>query len=327
MLQEHTEGGNTAGEFSGADDLKELAGTEALKPPSAERQIKAHEIGIASATFYPDWEPGEAGEDPSAVKVRGDIALQTFHEAMADGYQVAVVDGGSSPAFLEALGKTGVTVETEKERGMSASRRQAFESISGADDVKVICWTEPEKLSMVRDCISEAIKPIEAGEADIVVPRRDAEAFATYPDYQVKFEQDSNHLWNDILRRHHLMPEDAPDLDAWIGPRVFRNDPDIVALFEGKYKFVGETQSGLKQDAPELWPNALFLPLVAALKKGYRVVGADVPYRHPAEQTAMEQDSDAFRQKRVVQQENILKTTVHFVRLLEENPSARIESF
>lgn len=158
-----------------------------------------------------------------------------------------------------------------------------------------------------------------------MVPRRDDEAFATYPDYQVEFEQTSDRLWNDILRRHHLLPKDAPDLDAWIGPRFFKNDPEIVELFKGKYEFVSETQSKLKQGAAELWPNALFLPLVAALHQGYRVKSVDVPYRHPAEQTANEQDSEAFREKRRVQQENILKTTVHFIRYLEDSPNARIK--
>jgi hypothetical protein len=287
--------------------------------------INPHEVGIASTTFYPGWYPSEAGENPSADKVRGDIALATFSEAHGKGYQTVIVDGGSSSGFLDALGETGVAIEAERDRGMSASRRQAFEAVSSLEGVNVICWTEPEKVSIVKDCIPYALQPILSGEADIVVPRRDDESFATYPDYQVEFETTSNHLWNNILRRHGLLPEDAQDLDAWIGPRFFKNDPDIVKLFVDKYEFIYDVQSGLKKDAPELWPNALFLPIVAALKQGYRVVGVNVPYRHPAEQTAFEQDNDTFRQKRAYQQENILKTTVHFVRYLEENPASRIK--
>lgn len=287
--------------------------------------INPHEVGIASTTFYPAWYPGEAGNNPSADKIRGDIALTTFGEAHGQGYQAVVVDGGSSPEFREALGKTGVAIESEKQRGMSASRRQAFESVSALDDVSIICWTEPEKISIVRDCMPYAVRPIVDGEADIVVPGRDKEALATYPAYQVEFETTSNRIWNNILRRHGLLPQDAPDLDAWIGPRLFRNDPEIAKLFETKYEYVADTQSGLKKDTPELWPNALFLPLVAALKQGYRVIGVDVPYRHPAEQTDLERDNEAFRQKRAFQQATILKTTVHFVRLLEDNPSARIK--
>jgi hypothetical protein len=285
------------------------------------------EIGIATTTFYPGWYPGETGDSPTADKIRGDIALVTIGEAMKKGYQSVVVDGGSATEFLDSLNKTGVAVETEKERGMSASRRQAFEAVSGLEGVSIVCWTEPEKTSIVADCIPYAVQPLINGDADIVIPGRNAEAFATYPEYQVDFETTSNILWNNILRRHDLLPEDAPDLDAWIGPRFFRNDPDIVRLFEDRYEFAADTLSGLKKDAPELWPNALFLPIVAALKSGYRVLGVDVPYRHPAQQTAFEQDSEEFRKKRAVQQENILKTTIHFIRLLEDNPHARIKQF
>ncbi|MBW3538311.1 hypothetical protein KY386_02345 [Candidatus Parcubacteria bacterium] len=289
-----------------------------------EKLIEGNEIGVATATFYPNWEPGGVDENASVDKVRGDLALKAISAAVANGYQVVVVDGGSSEAFMRAVRDLGADIQDELERGMSASRRQAFEAVSGLDGVKVICWTEPEKVSMTQDCIAEAVQPILNGEADIVVPRRDDAAFATYPDYQANFEKTSNHVWNDILRRHNLLPADAPDIDAWIGPRFFRNDQEIVELFKGRYEFISETQSGLKQDAPELWPNALFLPLVSALHKGYRVRGVDVPYRHPTEQAANEKDSDVFRQKRATQQENILKTTIHFIRYLEENPNARI---
>lgn len=289
-----------------------------------ERLIDGKEIGVATTTFYPNWEPGDGGETPSIDKVRGDLALKAINAATANGYQIVVVDGGSSEAFVHAVNDLGVDVQGEVERGMSSSRRQAFEVVSGLEGVKVICWTEPEKVSITQDCIARAVQPILDGDADIVVPTRDEDAFGTYPDYQADFEKTSNHLWNDILRRHDLLSDDAAEIDAWIGPRFFRNDPKIVQLFKEKYEFISDTQSGLKQDAPELWPNALFLPLVAALHKGYKVQGVDVPYRHPAEQTAIEQDSDVFRQKRATQQENILKTTIHFVRYLEENPHARI---
>lgn len=294
-------------------------------PKTRERLIEGHEIGVATATFYPTWEKSsDVSPDASVDQVRGDLALETIHAAIENGYQLAVVDGGSSPDFIEMLGLMGVAVEAEREKGMSASRRQAFEIVSEMDGVEVICWTEPEKLAITRDCIKEAVKPIIDGRADIVVPRRDDEAFATYPEYQVKFEKASNHLWNDILKRHRLLPEDAEELDAWIGPRLFKNDPDIVDLFMGKYEYTSDVQSGLRRDAPELWPNAIFLPLVAALHKGYRVMSVDIPYRHPASQTANEQDSEAFRAKRATQQENILKTTIHFIRHLEDSSRSRM---
>lgn len=58
---------------------------------------------MATTTFYPSWEPGPSDANASADKVRGDLALKTIKAAADNGYQIAVVDGGSSPAFLEAV--------------------------------------------------------------------------------------------------------------------------------------------------------------------------------------------------------------------------------
>jgi glycosyltransferase involved in cell wall biosynthesis len=291
-----------------------------------ERLIEGHRIGIATATRYPNWQGGETRPDDetSTDKIRGDLALETIKAALNNGYQIVVVDGGSSEAFVEAVRALGVTIQEEEERGMSAGRRQAFRAVSGLEGVDVVCWTEPEKVSFVQDCITEDVLRAFDDGADIVVPRRNEEAFASYPDYQADFERESNRVWNDILRRHGLLVEDAPDLDAWIGPRIIRNDPKILEMFMHEREFVSEIQSGLKQDAPGLWPDALFLPLIEALYRGLKIVGVDVPYAHPKKQTANEQDSEEFRKKRAAQQENILKVTIFFIHYLENERRGRL---
>lgn len=310
--------------------------TESGPSPSTHETSQSHEIfdphtlGIATATFYPTWSPElpAEGEEASPDKVRGDLALETIQAAIEQGYQIAVVDGGSSPAFQEALRLTAATVEDERERGMSASRRQAFESVSTMDGVEVICWTEPEKISMVRDCMELAVQPIVDGEADIVVTHR--MSLDSYPDYQAEFETTSNTAWNGMLRRRGLLSENDPDLDGWSGPRIFRNDPEIVELFMDKYKYKSE-HSARSQDETELWPNAIFLPIVAALDKGLRVKSVDVPYEHPAVQTANEVDSDAFRAKRARQKKVILAATRHLLHLQHydgvENDSTQLRRF
>jgi hypothetical protein len=289
----------------------------------AERQQIVDQVGIATATMYPSWQPGEPAE-LTADKVRGDLALTTVNLAREQGYKVVVVDGGSSSEFVQALQATGAIVETQTEKGMSAGRRQAFQSVSQLDNVSVVCWTEPEKVSMIRDCLAETAKAVLDDQADIAVPSRDEAAFATYPDYQAEFEQESNRDWNRILQRHDILPASAEPIDAWIGPRVFKNEPDVLKLFMERYQFAGEQQSGLGKDHPDLWSNAIFLPIIAALAKRYRVKSIPVPYRHPAEQTAIERDSPEFRAKRALQQKSIMTASIHFIRLLEGNPDSRL---
>lgn len=291
--------------------------------PVPETEVKPRSIVIATTTFYPNY------PEDDVDKVRGNLALQAIKEAREKGYQVSLVDGGSSPDFkLAAKGIKGITVHPELERGMSASRRQAFVEASELDGAKVICWTEPEKVSIVRDCLPEAIVSILKGEADIVVPSRDDKAFRTYPDYQVEEEKGANRRWNATLRARGFLSEDSPDLDVWFGPKFFRNDPKIITLFLHRYEF---RERGLKLDEiirPELWPNATFLPIVAALHHGFRVKSVPVPYMHPKEQTEIEVNNPEFVRKRDVQRKNVIGSTIHFIRMLEgkEGKETRLKS-
>lgn len=291
-----------------------------------ERESIANRVGVTTATMYPDWYPGEIpeGQEPTVDKLRGDLALQTIGSTLEQGFSTVVVDGGSSPAFLEALGGTTAVVLSQEEQGMSLGRQQAFKAAAELDNVEVIAWLEPEKLSLATDGLIDPSKAILDGEADIVVPIRDQAAFDSYPDYQTGFEQESNRLFNSLLRRFDLYPKDAPDIDAWFGPRFFKNTPQMLELFTKNYEFTADKQTGLARKAPGLWANALFLPLVAALHEGYRIGGVPVDYRHPADQTALEQNSPAFEEKRSFQQKSILFTVVHFIRMLEGQGTPRL---
>jgi hypothetical protein len=294
-----------------------------------ERENTARQIGIATATFYPGWKPLPEGATRSKEDVaglRGDLAIQMIARAKEQGFQIGVVDGGSSDEFKTVLeDRFGVVTSEERQRGMSPSRRQAFTEVSSMEDVKVVAWTEPEKISVV-DNLIKAAKPILEGEADVVVPRRDTEAFATYPDYQADWENRANHDYNSLLKEAGLLPDDAEEIDAWFGVRLMKNDPDIIKIFTHPWEL---DQSEQKYDNgkmdPELWPNAIFLPVVAvlwrdkALGQSPRVVSVPVDYRHPAEQTAMEQNSPAFEAKREQQYNNIIGATEALVQVLEHD--------
>lgn len=291
---------------------------------SPEHEVDPKSIGIASTTLYKNWYPGPPVPNHFIVdKIRGDLALETFKEAMLKKFQITVIDGGSSETFIQELVAQNIPfTKQEKEKpSMSGGRRQAFKEISGRDGVKVIVWTEPEKISIARDALPKAVLPILQGTADVVIPKRDKVAFATYPDYQTRYEQKANRLWNNILREHKLLPQDAEDLDVWFGPRFFKNDPEIVQTFLDKYEFNKHERKLDEIVNPDLWPNATFLPVISALHKGLRIVNVPVHYTHPAEQTAIEIDNDIFRRKRDIQYKNIIVSTIHFIRTLENDPN------
>ncbi len=320
-------------------------------PPLVERALN-HSIGIATTTFYREWFPGEVDyltiKDPRirTDKVRGDLAIQMLTEAHSRGFQLIVVDGGSSPEFQDALRNLGIPMQQEekdeqKKTTMSGSRRQAMREVSKLEGVEVIAWTEPEKISFVKDILPEVAKPILVGEADIVIPKRDTESFATYPDYQAAYEQRANELWNEILRRHPpehpLLSQGDEDLDMWFGPRLIRKGKDakILELFMQRHNYyripnLSDTDTNEQQQRefdqiynPELWPDATFLPVIEALHAGLRVKSVLVHYEHPQAQTASEQDSEDFRRKRDIQYKNIVIATMNLILQLEGNPKSR----
>lgn len=289
------------------------------KGNSVEQEINPRSIAIVTTTFYKTFS-GENRDTSDDDELRGELALKTLSLAKEKGYQIALVDGGSSSAFLEQLQRAGITPSSQKIAGMSESRQQGFEEASKLEGVEFICWIEPERISIIKDCLLEAVRPLRDGRADVVVPKRDSESLKTYPDYQAESEQRANKIWNAILKKQGLLPEEAEDLDVWFGPKLFKNDPELVKIFLERYEF---KKRNLKLDEivrPGMWSNSNFFPIVNALAKGYRVMSVSVPYRHPAEQTRLEQDSDEYRRKREAAFRDITTSAIHLVRLLKKDP-------
>lgn len=294
-----------------------LVGASPYHPPEAPETI-----GIATATRYPSWQPNKVTPEG----IRGNLALKMTLSAIDVGHSVVVVDGGSSDEFLTRLVSTGAIVQTEQEASMSGARRQALTTLAGLPGIAILGWGEPEKTS-IPACIPEIVEPIREKGARLVVPKRGIESFATYPDYQVHHEVMSNATFDRILREADLW-NDPSKLDTWIGPRFFPNDPAMLELFMDKYTYTDpESQQHPLKNNLELWPNALFLPVIAALHKGYRVAAPRIPYQHPFEQTASERDSEALRGKRAFQEDLILDASRRFIRYLNGDPSAGIASF
>lgn len=292
-----------------------------LRPTEIE-PFNPRDIAVATTTFYKGWAPLAEGATREAGDVdgnRGDLALKMLTEAQRQGFQLAVVDGGSSDAFRATLANViGKPASDEQQRGMSQSRRQVFGEASALNEARVVAWIEPEKVAMAQgDNLKKAAAPILSGEADVVLPKRDATAFASYPEHQVPWEQDANRQFNDILRTNGLLPEDAEDLDAWFGPRLFKNTPEVTKFFMHQWER-DDTHPDQKEKTmePELWAGAIFLPVVAKLYEDRlngnppSVVSVPVDYVHPREQKEFEEaNEEIFGPKREQQSQNILGAT------------------
>lgn len=280
-------------------------------------------ITIITTTFYRRWVPGQLQWNPDdqvtpdvVDKVRGDLAIETITTGAEKGAKVIVVDGVNNRPFRQALDRRNVLIFNETDRGMSSGRQQGFQIANTMPDGIANLWIEPEKISIVEDCLEPLMSPIFRNEADMTIPLRGDEAFSTYPDYQVEDERESNRLWNDLLRAEGLLPSEHSGYDVWIGPRGWNRD--ITGLFLKRYKVTDPEASLIR---PDEYCNAIFFPVVAALVEGRKVLSVIVPYRHPEIQKAIEQNSPVFRAKRKHQQTTILETTKEYLALLRGESS------
>lgn len=289
-------------------------------------------VSIITTTFYSRWRPGELQWHPGELvtpevsdKVRGDLAIQTICAGADRGVKVIVVDGTGDLPFRKAsqrLDKRKISIHNEVDKGMSPSRQQGFRIAYAMPDGTAFLWTEPEKVSLVKrheddaDCLEPLMIPIIQNLADMTIPFRNDESFATYPDYQADYEQESNRRWNDLLETEGVLPPGHARFDVWKGPRGWHRD--ITGLFLRKYR---STDPDARLVKPEEYFNAIFLPVITALVESKRVLSIQVPYRHPEIQKAIEQGSREFREKRKYQQESILETTREYLALLRGEPS------
>lgn len=285
--------------------------------PSIEKERNSS-LCIVTATYYPSWYEGEL-TTVSSDKIRGDLALELLMKAKEKGYQISLSDG-SNTEFRKALDDLGIKYIQEQGATAGDARRDALAKTAQLSGVKVVCETEPEKVSIVTDCLDEAYAKVADREADIVVPKRDQESFSTYPAYQAREEQTSNELYNRILRKHGLL-KNAQDIDFWIGVRVFANRPEVVDLFERKYEYTKAERRIDQIIEPDTYSNPLFFPVVEALHRGLRVESVNVRYVHPKIQTDFEEGKPEFERKRDIQRRAITTELVHFIKHLESKES------
>lgn len=279
-------------------------------------------VAIVTGTFYPNWYKGDVREPLSSDKLRGDLALESFHACRENNFRLIVIDGGSSTDFQETLRSNDITFFPQEQKGGSGpARRQGIKYAQTLNEVKVIGQTEPEKISIFFDCAKIASLPILRGEADIVMPSRYPEGFSTYPKLQAEQEQKANKLYNAILRRYGLLKTEDRDLDIYWGQSFFANKPEITILFENIYQYRKDKTSLDKWINVDMYSGPLYFPIIEALHLGLEVKSVTVPYFHPQSQTSFEEGKPEFDKKRYVQRRTIITELVHYIRLLQANPN------
>src|SRR6185369_4576387 len=104
--------------------------------------------------------------------------------------------------------------------------------------------------------------------------------------------------------------------------RAFRNDAKILRLFYQRYLFrFGDHVFDEKYFDPEQLSNAMFFPIVLALKKGYKIASVEIPFRYPRLQKENEEKGMRlfFEEKRQMQRLALLVELMHFLSYLDHN--------
>lgn len=294
--------------------------------------INPKAIAIVATTSYPRWYRGKLRSNKHTDKIRGDLAIEFAKITSDKNYQLIIADWQSPRTFRKELNSIlNVILIRRRSPKRSPSKRQALVRASKLPGVKVIILTEPEKVSLVQECILLIAAPISNGVADIVVPKRNGRLFQeTYPLYQYDSEVEGNRTYNEELRSHKLIDINENDFDMFFGPRAFSNERKIVSLFMRRYRFSIAHASfpSWYFDAEEL-SNTNFFPIVSALRKGLKVKSIEVPFKYPKIQKENEEkgQKDLFFEKRKAQRIGLIVELLHFVAYLEKYRGVRVRTF
>lgn len=278
-------------------------------------------VAICATTYYPSWYQGKLRSIKHTDKIRGDLALEFARQCSKKNINLIIVDGKSTKTFRKELSKIPkIIVALRRHPKRSPGKRQAFKMALEIPGVKVIVATEPEKISLIVDCLEKITKPILEDKADIVVGNRNNQLFKkTYPNYMWESETEGNKLYNEFLTLYKLLPPNFPPLDMFFGPRAFKNDPKILKIFLEKHQItLGKVALPKEYLDPEQLSNTSFFPIVKALKKKFRVSSVEIPFSYPKLQKENELIGNRkfFEEKRKDQRLALILELVHFLGII-----------
>lgn len=129
------------------------------------------------------------------------------------------------------------------------------------------------------------------------------------------------------MQRAKLMKRNV-GFDWFFGQVVFKNDPEIVAMFLRKYKIHDSIRSrnGATPN-PEMYSDGHYFPIIQALFEGRRVVSVEIPFVYPETQKANETSPkkiEDFKRRRLLDGAAYRLEAIHFLELLKGNPESKI---
>lgn len=303
------------------------------KSVDTERIGYADQIVVATNCLYKNYHTSPEGKQRDLADtdgIRGDLALELFDKAINSGIRIVVCDGGSSPEFISALQRfvdRELSIVGSNTLGRGPQRRSAFKAACLLPGVRVIFYTQPEKVSLV-DRLSKISKPIIEGGADIVIPKRNQRLFEqSYPDYMRESEIRVNHTYDWLMKKADLMTQEQ-SFDWFFGAVAFKNDPEIVALFLKEYAIEGGIGSRINaQPNPEMHSDGHYFPIIEALFNRKLVVSIEVPFAYPPTQKANEMSPGkikTFRERREKDAAAYRLEAIHFLEFLKGKPGSKI---
>src|ERR1700677_236603 len=117
------------------------------------------------------------------------LTVKTAEDARAAGVSLVVVDSAPDEDVRKHLTERGAHVfleMAETKMGKGVALRQAIQQAVAFNPL-VIMFLEPEKYELIED-IARIAQPILAGDALIVVPRRNTTSWKSYPREQYPLE-------------------------------------------------------------------------------------------------------------------------------------------
>jgi hypothetical protein len=272
-------------------------------------------VAFAVVTSYPKWYRGKLRSIKHTQKVRGDLALEFAQKVTEAGYHLVIADSRSTKTFVKTLKESSKAFLIKRKMlGSGVGKRMAID--------------KAVSILVVTACMEQIVQPILQNKAEIVVPRRNDDLFkSTYPRYMYESEVEANSIYNEALYSNSIMEKTQPPLDWCFGPRAFRNDKNILALFKRVYIFSGISLLE-KLYTPDTYSNVQFFPVITALKKKFRVLDKEVPFRYPHLQKENEDigDREYFIEKRSLQRVSILIDLMHFLSYLEKRKSSKLRA-